>query len=368
MHLSSLLIRNFRLIENATLEFGPGLHLALGLNAQGKTSLIEAIVFLSTSTSHRTRKEEELVRWGGETAYLRGLVKHKGQEETLSCGVEKNRKVVKVDDQALPRISDLYGRLRTVLFAPEDMAIVAGSPQERRRFIDMAIAQIDCEYIPLLQQYRRLVKQRNHVLRRMQIAKGANLAKELEVWNQPFLDAAAQVTERRGELIDQIAPLLEKYYAGLADDGPCRIDYPTAEPGDAEAIRETLAERLERTRAKEIERGSTQLGPHRDDAPITLAGKSLAQFGSQGQRRAASLALRLAEAYNARESVGAPPVLLIDDVVYEMDNTRRRRFWDNIDFSGQLIVTATDKDHLGADLDPTQTFEVSHGAIRSYSS
>ncbi|MDP8243109.1 MAG: DNA replication/repair protein RecF [Candidatus Hinthialibacter antarcticus] len=368
MYLSSLLIRNFRLIQDASLEFGPGLHLALGLNAQGKTSLIEAVVFLSTSTSHRTRKEEELIRWGDDTAFLRGVVDQNGQQETLSCGVEKKRKVVKVDDQPLPRISDLYGRLRTVLFAPEDLIIVAGSPQERRRFIDMAIAQIDSEYIPLLQQYRRLVKQRNHVLRRMQLDKRNDLTKELDVWNHPFLDAAAQVAERRGEFIDQIAPLLERFYAGLADDGPCRIEYPAAAPGDAEAIREDLAKRLERTRAKEIDRGSTQLGPHRDDAPITLDGKSLAQFGSQGQRRAASLALRLAEADNARNAVGAPPVLLIDDVVYEMDNTRRKRFWDNIDFSGQLIVTATDKDHLGATLNPTQTFEVSHGAIRSYSS
>ncbi|MBZ0255558.1 DNA replication and repair protein RecF, partial [bacterium] len=336
--------------------------------AQGKTSLIEAIVFLSTSTSHRTRKEEELIRWGDETAFLRGGVDHNGEQQTLSCGVEKNRKVVKVDDQPLPRISDLYGRLRTVLFAPEDLIIVSGGPQERRRFIDMAIAQIDNEYIPLLQQYRRLVKQRNHILRRMQMAKGTDLSKELEVWNQPFLDAAAKVTERRGEFIDQLAPKVERFYAGLADDGPCRIEYPAAEPGDAEAIREVLAERLGKYRNKEIDRGSSQFGPHRDDAPMTLNGASLAQFGSQGQRRAASLALRLAEADNASECVGAPPVLLIDDVVYEMDNTRRKRFWDNIDFSGQLIVTATDKDHLGSNLDPTQIFEVDNGAIRSHSS
>ncbi len=368
MHLSSLLVRNFRLIEDASLEFGPGLHLALGLNAQGKTSLIEAIVFLSTSTSHRTRKEEELIRWGAETAFLRGAVDHNDQHQTLTCGVEKKRKVVKVDDQPLPRISDLYGRLRTVLFAPEDLDIVAGPPQERRRFIDMAIAQIDGAYIPLLQQYRRLVKQRNHILRRMQTDKSGDGSKELEVWNQPFLDAAAKVTERRGKFIGQIAPLLKQYYAGLADDGPCHIHYSPAEPGDAQAIREALAERLERNRSKEIDHGSTQLGPHRDNAPITLDDKNLAQFGSQGQRRAAALALRLAEAYNARNTVGAPPVLLIDDVVYEMDNTRRRRFWDNIDFSGQLIVTATDKDHLGADLDPKQTFEVDNGAIRSHSS
>lgn len=368
MRLAQCLIRNFRLIEEAALTFSNGIQLVLGLNAQGKTSLIEAIVFLSTSTSHRTRKEDELIRWGHETAFLRGDVERGGERVVLSCGIEKKRKIVKVDNQPLPRIGDLYGRLRTVLFAPEDLAIVAGGPQERRRFIDMAIAQIDPQYIQSLQQCRRIVKHRNHILRKLQTQGAAAPDKELEAWDAPFLDAAAQVIERRRRCIKRLAPLVETCYAGLADDGPCIIGYPSIESDDIAGIREELWQRMRRYARQEIERGSTQVGPHRDDLPVTLDGKPLAQFGSQGQRRAAALALRLAEARNACDAVGEMPILLIDDVVYEMDNSRRERFWRNIDLSGQLIVTATDRDHLGSPVEPAQTFEVSNGEIRLHSS
>ncbi|MBI1387881.1 MAG: DNA replication/repair protein RecF [bacterium] len=363
MRLASLLIRHFRLIGEASLELGSGMQLFLGLNAQGKTSLIEAIVFLSTSTSHRTHKEEELIQWGEETAYLRGRVERLDGEETLACGLEKKRKSIKADDVALPRVGDLYGRLRTVLFAPEDMAVAAGGPAERRRYVDMAIAQIDPSYIGLLQQYRRLVKQRNQLLKRMQLRSDNSAQKELAVWDAPFLDAAAKVTERRGRYVRALAPLVTEYYGRLADDGPCVIHYPAAEPETAEDIRARLAERLERSRGTEAERGNTLIGPHRDDMPCTLAGKSLAQFGSQGQRRAAALSLRLAEARAARDAVGETPLLLIDDVVYEMDNTRRARFWDSVDRTGQLIVTAADLGHLGARIEPAQIFEVNHGSI-----
>lgn len=365
MRLSSLLIRNFRLIQEAALTLTPGLQLFLGRNAQGKTSLIEAIHFLSTSTSHRTRREDELIQWEHDTAFLRGVVDRSNGSERLECGIERKRKLIKSDGVALPRVGDLYGRLRTVLFAPEDIAIVSGGPQERRRFIDMAIAQIEPNYITLLQRYRRVLRQRNQALKRMQATGGAAI-KELEIWEQPFLDLAAQVVYCRGEAAQRLAPLAEAYYAGLADDGPLGIDYPPSEPGDESAIRERIRQRLERTRTAEIERGNAQVGPHRDDLRCLLNGKSLTVYGSQGQRRAAALALRLAEARSCRDQVGSWPVLLIDDVVYEMDNTRRSRFWELVDLSGQLIVTATDREHLGATLQPTNTFGVENGQIHPY--
>ncbi|MEW6235938.1 MAG: DNA replication/repair protein RecF [Candidatus Omnitrophota bacterium] len=363
MILSSLLVRNFRMIEEAVLTLGPGIQLFLGANAQGKTSLIEAILFLSTSTSHRTRREEELIRWGSETAFLRGEAEEESVKERIECGLEKKRKSVKIDGAALPRIGDLYGHLRTVLFAPEDLEIVAGGPQMRRRFLDMSIAQIDREYIALLQKFRRTLEQRNAVLKRLQNDPHGSGMRELAVWDRPFLEYAAQIVHRRGETVRNLGPLAEEFYAGLADDGPLGLAYPPGEEANVEDIAKRMAERLERSRMAEIERGSSQIGPHRDDPALSLKGKNLAQFGSQGQKRTAALALRLAEARLCAAKTGRRPILLIDDVVYEMDNRRRARFWERIDLDGQLIVTATSREHLGAELIPAKIFQVNDGTI-----
>lgn len=363
MYVSSLLVRNFRRIAEASLSLTNGMQLILGLNAQGKTSLIEALLFLSTSTSHRTRKEEELIRWGEEASYLRARIEAGSEQTVLECGIEKKRKQIKVDGSVLPRVKDLYGLCRTVLFVPEDLAIVDGSPQERRRFMDMGIAQADPAYITVLQQYKRVLLHRNHVLRQMQERNSPALQSQLDVWNQTFLEYATDTIIKRTALIHALAPLLEEAYAALADDGPLRIHYPAGKAGDATAIQEAFREKMERVRATEIERGSSQIGPHRDELYFYLADKNIALFGSQGQRRAAVLALRLAQAQWFTQSGFGLPVLLIDDVVYEMDNTRRSRFWRVLDFSGQMIVTATDREHLGPGIEPTQLFKVDHGEI-----
>ncbi len=366
MLIHSLLIRNFRILSDISLTLDRGIQLFVGSNAQGKTSLIEAILFLSTSTSHRTHREEELIRWDQNTAFLRAQVQHLGNSETIECGLEKNKKIIKIDDNPLPRVGDLYGLMRTVLFAPEDLYIVSGSPEGRRRFLDMAIAQNDREYIPLLQKYRRTLRQRNQILKNLQGKSSSQAKTELNPWNQPFLDLAVQIIKQRKKATNHLSPLLEHFYAKLADDGPLTLSYRADESDNSEEILNHLKERLERNQTTEIERGTTQTGPHRDDLHIHLQNKNLSQFGSQGQKRTAALALRMAQVRFCLEIVGHRPIMLIDDVVYEMDNTRRTRFWDNIELEGQLIVTATSRDHLGAQLTPTKTFQVENGTIRPY--
>lgn len=363
MILSSLLARNFRVFSEINLAFEPGMQLFLGRNAQGKTSLIEAVLFLATSLSHRTCREDELIRWGETAAFLRGVTEGGEGGRVIECGLEKKRKAIKIDGKPLTRVGDLYGYLRTVLFAPEDLAIVGGSPLDRRRFLDMAIAQLDPGYIPLLHLYRRALRHRNQLLKRLQTARGDAGPRELEAWDQPFVEYAAQVVHRRVGTLERLAPLVKRYYGGLADDGPLDITYSPRVDPDPEAIRAYLLERLIRGRAAEIERGSTLSGPHRDDLLLGLAGKNLGLYGSQGQRRAAALALRLGEARLSFDATGEWPLLLIDDVVYEMDNTRRTRFWDRMETAGQLLVTATEREHLGAGVKPARVFRVENGSI-----
>jgi DNA replication and repair protein RecF len=365
MILTSFLVRNFRNIQEANLALSRGIHLFSGANAQGKTALVEAILFLATSTSHRTRREEELIRWGEEVAFLRGVIQHGEESESIECGLEKRKKIIKIDKRTLPRVGDLYGHLRTVLFAPEDLQIIAGSPQERRRFLDMAIAQIDSAYIPLLQQFRRALNQRNRILKRLQLTKNAEGMRELGIWDHTFLDYSTQVTRRRCEMTQVLAPLVRSFYESLAEEGPFSMKYSGGDEADEFIIRERLQNRLERIRQSEIERGASLLGPHRDDLQFILADKNVSVFASQGQRRTTALALRLAEAKLSFEKTGARPLLLIDDVIYEMDNTRRGRFWEQVDQSGPLIVTATSREQLGPGLQLTSIFQVHNGEIHS---
>ncbi len=363
MILTSLLVRNFRNIQETRLSLSPGIHLFIGKNAQGKTALIEAVLFLATSTSHRTRREEDLIQWGNDVAFLRGNVQNRDLTYTIECGLEKKRKLLKIDGQILPRVGDLYGHLRVVLFAPEDLNIVSGSPQERRRFIDMAIAQLEPDYIPLLQQFRRSLNQRNQLLKRLQSTPESDSRRELAVWDKTYIDLAVQVISRRCKMIQTFAPLLQNYYEALSEEGPFIMNYSAGNEVSENTIRDAIQAKLERVHQTEIERGNTLAGPHRDDLNLLLDGKHISVFGSQGQRRTAALALRLAEAKLSFEKTGIRPLLLIDDVVYEMDNSRRARFWEHVDQDSQLIVTATSREHLGPGIEPSTIYKVQNGEI-----
>lgn len=363
MIIESLFLRNFRILSELSIQLTPGTQLFIGMNAQGKTSLIEAFLFLSTSTSHRTRREEELIKWGEKTAYLRGHLVFDDTRKKIECGLEKKRKTIKIDEIPIAKVGDLYGHFRTVLFAPEDLNIISGSPHDRRRFIDMAIAQLDPTYIPLLHQFRRALQQRNHGLKKLQKNRSVQLLSEISVWDKPFLENASLIIHRRQSLIQQLAPLINENYSQLASDGPIRLMYGSGEFKNETEIYDYLKEKIERSRNLEIERGSSQYGPHRDDLTIELAGKNISQFGSQGQRRAAALSFRLAQAQICRQITGVWPLLLIDDVIHEMDQCRRNGFWRRLDLTSQMIVTATNPEQLGEAIKPAQRFKVEHGKI-----
>jgi DNA replication and repair protein RecF len=366
MILTHLQIRQFRNIAQAAFPLHAGLNLFEGQNAQGKTNVIEAALFLATSLSHRTRREEELIRWGEETAYLKGSVEDAVSEITLECGISKQRKSVKIDGVQLPKIGDLYGKLRVVLMAPEDLEIITGSPQVRRRFLDMAISQIDPNYIRCLQSYKKALKQRNHLLKRLQMSRSSNPKAELAAWDQHYIHYAAQVVVRRINALGELHPIAEEIYGGLALDGPFDIHYSLDIEATEETAKAYLTQKLEKSLPHDLERGSTHHGPHRDDMVCLLDGRNLNVFGSQGQRRTASLALRMAEAHWCKKVTNACPLLLIDDVIYEMDNTRRERFWDLMDTTAQVIITTTDRMQLGIRLQPSVIYQVNYGEICSF--
>jgi DNA replication and repair protein RecF len=345
-------LRSYSVLE---VDFGPGPHLVWGPNAAGKTSVLEAMVVLARGSSHRTTTDAELIRWGADVARMEGLAGTDDIEVALvrpgsAAAAAGGRKRIRVNGVAR-RAAALAERLRVVLFAPEDMLLVAGSPSLRRSTLDQLASTLLPGYGAALRTYSRALQQRNGLLR--SIREETASRDELRYWDQPFLDAGGAVVAGRHDLLGRLARPLAAAHREIAPDeaqgGTLELEYLTNAPmAPGEAARDALERRLAETAEKEVWNGSTLIGPHRDDVAFVMAGRDLAAFASRGQQRTAILALKLAELDLVAEHDGRPPLLLLDDVFSELDPARRAHLVRRIAELPQAFVTTTTLD----DLDP----------------
>ena len=357
--LCGLSIRDLRGYAELDVTFGPGPQLVWGPNAAGKTSLLEAIVLLAWGRSHRTSADGELVRWGQDLARIEARVGRPDAEPaardavevalvgTAGAGVRKRIRVNGVPRRA----ASLAGVLRTVMFAPEDMLLVAGSPSLRREALDRLAGERSPAYVRNLAAYGRVLAQRNGLLRRIREEQATR--SELRFWDGSLLESGAAIREERARLLEALSGPLAAAHAEIAPDeaatGRLALGYVTnaaQQPG--ESIRAALARRLAETADKEVWNGSTLIGPHRDDIAFVLDGRALASFASRGQQRTAILAFKLAEMDLLTALDGHPPLLLLDDVFSELDPDRRSHLVRRIAELPQAFVTTTTLD----DLDP----------------
>jgi DNA replication and repair protein RecF len=348
-------ISAFDLRGYATLDasFGPGAHLVVGPNAAGKTSLLEAIALLGWGRSHRTTADGEIIRWGADLARVEGHV----DEEVLEIAIQRSgadgrggRKRIRVN--GVGRRAGALGRtLRVVLFAPEEMLLVIGSPSLRRAAIDLLAAARFPAYADDLSTYGRTLQQRNSLLRAIREERATR--DELRFWDGTLLDTGGRVVDARLRLLEELGAPLSAAHAEIAPDealtGRLALRYVTNAPTEpGETPRDALARRLVETAEKEVWNGTTVVGPHRDDLAFDLAGRDLAGFASRGQQRTAILAFKLAELDLLTALDGRPPLLLLDDVFSELDPDRRSHLVRRIAELPQAFVTTTTLD----DLDP----------------
>jgi len=335
--------------------FGPGPHLVWGPNAAGKTSLLEAMVMLAWGRSHRTSADGELIRWGTDLARLEGHVGSDALEVAIvraGATGAAGRKRIRVNGLGR-RAASLGGLLRVVIFAPEEMLLIAGSPSLRRAVIDELATAGSPAYADALATYGRTLQQRNGLLRA--IREEAASRDELRFWDTAFLDTGAAIVTERRRVLEAIAGPIADAHAEIAPDEAAEarltLSYATnAPPLPGEAARDALARRLVETADKEVWNGSTLIGPHRDDLVFSLAGRDLASFASRGQQRTAILALKLAELDLLTILDGRPPLLLLDDVFSELDPERRSHLVRRIAALPQAFVTTTTLDDLDPEL------------------
>ena len=353
--LDELRLSDLRAYATLSVEFGPGPHLVWGPNAAGKTSLLEAMVVLARGGSHRTTTDAELIRWGADITRIEGHASGDEIEVALVrpgsvAAAGGGRKRIRVN--GVPRRAGaLSERLRVVLFAPEDMLLVAGSPSLRRSTLDQLAMTLVPGYAAELATYARALQQRNGLLRAIRDETASR--EELRYWDRPFLDAGGAVVAARHALLARLAGPLAAAHAEIAPDeaaaGALEAEYVTNAPATpSETPRDALERRLGETAEKEVWNGTTLVGPHRDDLAFTMAGRDLAGFASRGQQRTAILALKLAELDLVTAHDARPPLLLLDDVFSELDPARRGHLVRRISELPQAFVTTTTLD----DLDP----------------
>lgn len=326
---------HFRNLATPQLEFERGVTAVVGPNAAGKSNLVDAL-YLACTGSMPGGTIAEALRFGADAGYVRGDLEAGGDAHVVEIGLAPGRKTVRLDGQAV-RAADVARLGGAVKVAPEDADLVHGAPAGRRAFLDDLLGRLSLRFALVAREYHRVVEQRNALLKRPEAVA------TLPAWDGRFLELASEVEGVRARALARLAPLASDAYAAIAGDGKRLGVALRRAAGEV-----PLATALERARGEELARGATSVGPHRDDLDLTLDGRSVQAYGSRGEARTASLALRVAEFALLEERHGTPPVLLVDDVSAELDAGRRAFLVDLARRAPQAIVTGTD-DPGGAD-------------------
>jgi DNA replication and repair protein RecF len=359
-YLRALRLVNFRNYADDTVLLAPGLNVVVGDNAQGKTNLLEAISFAVTGSSPRTPNDSEVVRWGEDFTRTEARVALDEGERKVAVGYAPGQKKrLSVDGAPPPSLTNYAAGgagIRAVTFFPDDIRIVKGAPSDRREFLDGLLSSLRPSYARAALEYAKAVQQRNQLLRR--IRDGFSSERTLATWDRKVVELGETVLQGRAAAI---APL-ESYFEGSlrALYGPekatIRYSYSAPLDGYAEALREA--------HSADIERGTTSVGPHRDDFEVLLGGVSLTTYGSQGQQRLATLALKFAAKDHLLAETGEDPILLFDDVMSELDERRREFLAEYFLESTQAVITTTNLDYFDPEiLERAHVVRISGGAI-----
>ncbi len=373
MHLSRLSLTDFRSYAEADVALGPGATTFTGFNGQGKTNLVEAAAYLATFGSHRVATDAPLIRQGADRAILRAVVVSAGRDSLLEIEINAGRaNRVRLNRAPVPRPREALGVLRCVLFAPEDIAVVKGDPDQRRRYLDDLLVAMRPRYAGVRADYERVLRQRTALLKSAK-ARGGLPPGALEVWDDHLVTAGAQLTAGRLRLVRELRDLVASSYSavsGTERDTDLRYRMSALPEGhsqepepDAEKLAVTLREALALRRRAELERAVCLVGPHRDELELGIGGLPARGYASHGESWSLALALRLA-GYQLLRAEGDDPVLMLDDVFAELDTARRERLAELVASAEQVLVTAAVPEDVPAGLSGAR-FRVADGVITS---
>ncbi len=335
MWIKKIKLNNFRNYQEQEINFEKNINIFYGENAQGKTNIIEAIFLCSLGKSFRAKKDSEMIKLNEKYSLIE--IEYEKSDRDGKIKIELgDKKNIFINGIKIKKLSELLGKINTVIFIPDDINILKGGPQNRRRFLDIMISQLRPNYMHILNLYLKTIEQRNKYLR--QIKEEKKDEKLLDIWDEKLSEYAIKICEYRKEFIEKITKKIENIHNDITNQKEkIEINYIT-ECDDKEKYLKLLKER----RKLDIIKGFTTKGVHRDDFVIYINKKEINIYGSQGQNRTAMLSLKLSELQVIKDEIGEYPILLLDDFMSELDSNRRKNFLENIK-NTQVIITGTEK-------------------------
>lgn len=357
MIIKSLEIADYRNYESLEIQFDKGTNILYGDNAQGKTNILEAIYVAATTKSHKGSKDSEIINFDKDEAHIRTYIEKDNIETRVDMHLRKHKsKGIAVDGQKLKKAADLLGLCNVVFFSPEDLGIIKNGPAERRRFIDMELCQLDNIYLYNLNNYNKIVNQRNKLLKDMFM--NNDLKETLNIWDMQLVSYGNKIIERRRIFVDQLNEIIYDIHKKLSGGREeLRIEYePNVEIDEFE-------QKMKYSRERDIKAKMTTVGPHRDDFSIMVGDVDIRKYGSQGQQRTAALSLKLSEIELVKRITKDNPVLLLDDVLSELDSNRQNYLLNSIG-DIQTIITCTGlEEFVNNRFEINRVFKVSNGTV-----
>lgn len=368
MIIEQLKLINYRNYESLSLDFSPKINVFIGENAQGKTNVMESIYVLAMAKSHRTSNDKELIRWKADYGKIEGVVQNRYGGFPMELSITKKGKKGKVNHLEQSKLSNYIGQMNVVMFAPEDLNVVKGSPQARRRFIDMEIGQISPVYLHDLLNFHKLLKQRNHLLKSNQ---GKLKIDDVlfDIYTEQYIQSAIQIIRKRFQFVELLQEWAEPIHSGISRGlEQLTVKYRPITGMEANWTEEEMAtylgKKIAEVKRKEIERGVTLVGPHRDDLQFLVNGYDVQTFGSQGQQRTTALSLKLAEIELIKKETKEAPILLLDDVLSELDDYRQSHLLNTIQGEVQTFVTTTSVEGIHHEtIQHAEMFHVKQGTV-----
>ena len=351
---------NFRNYEREEFHFHEGTNVLYGDNAQGKTNVLEAIFVGGTTKSHKGSKDSDMIMKGREEAHLRYFVEKNECTYKVEIHMRKGRtKGIAIDGLPIGSSKELMGLCNIIFFSPEDLGIIKDGPEQRRRFMDMELCQMNKAYLYYLTQYKKILKQRNALLK--QIQQNSNLKETLEIWDEQLVEQGSKLIEIREQFVQEIAAIMKEKHRNLTGgQEDIEVKYKPNCPA------KDFSRQLFMEGERDVVLGTTTVGPHRDDIQFFINGQEVKVYGSQGQKRTAALSLKMAEIEIVEKTIGEKPILLLDDVLSELDRNRQNYLLENIK-GIQTIITCTGLEEFVTNgININQTFEIVNGKINDH--
>lgn len=362
MIIKSLELENFRNYETLSINFDSGTNILYGDNAQGKTNILEAIYLSATTKSHKGSKDRDIINFAADEAHIRTYIMKDELENRVDMHLRKSKsKGIAINGQKIKKAADLLGLLNVVFFSPEDLSIIKNGPAERRRFVDMELCQLDSFYLYNLNNYNKIVNQRNKLLKELYL--NPDLKDTLFIWDSQLVSYGSKLIERRKAFVSQLNDIIYDIHARLSGGKEeLKIVY------EPDILPEEFEKNLAACQEKDIKLKQTSVGPHRDDFSFMVGNIDIRKFGSQGQQRTAALSLKLSEIELVKKITKDTPLLLLDDVLSELDSNRQNYLLNSIG-NIQTIITCTGlEEFVNNRFEINKVFKVSNATVTSVKS